>query len=55
MFGGTCTSLPGEKAGYGKGFAILLNNDAPVSPESPFFAYLYLIAEQIPSITTFIK
>ena len=37
-----------KNRGIGKGNAILPTNDAAISPASPFFAYVYLIAEQIP-------
>ena len=39
-----------KNQGIRKGSDILLTNDAPVSPESPFFACLYLIAEQLDNV-----
>jgi hypothetical protein len=34
-----------KRRGIKRGSGILLTNDAPISPESPFFARHYLIAE----------
>jgi hypothetical protein len=49
------TSISSKIRGTKKGSAILPTNDVPVSPKSPFFASLYLIAEQIPSRILFAK
>src|ERR1051326_7375741 len=44
-------ALPSNRKirGIKRGSAILLTDDVLISPESPFFACVYLIAEQIPS------